>query len=271
MKKRLIAISLSVISLMLIVGCGFFFHQTNRDTITIGRSTLKEIKSTDNNSNIISHGMRTEFDLKKILTGDNYTYNTYVFSGTVQDIKLYEVSWTDENGEEWGPFTRTILSVKINKEYTGSASSENGIVRVLTTEVLSAEREDTVKINIGDTYIFVNCWSLDDKYFGYISENDPISYKNDISLQQADVIMGGTWNSVFPVENNAVMVYHEYFENNTDVLQKKLSASSINSDKFVSSESILNDEYIVLNVADFEKSFSALLDDIGTSTQAETK
>lgn len=271
MIKRLIAISLSVVSLMFIVGCGFFFHQTNRDTITIGRSTLKEIKSTDYNSNIISHGMRTKFDLKKILTGDNYTYNTYVFSGTVQDIKLYEVSWTDEKGEEWGPFTRTILSVKIKKEYTGSATSENGIVRVLTTEVLSAEREDTVKINIGDTYVFVNCWSLDDKYFGYISENDPISYENDISLQQADVIMGGAWNSVFPVENNTVMVYHEYFENNTDVLQKKLSASSINSDKFVSSDSILNDEYIILNVTDFEKSFSALLDDIGTSTQAETK
>ena len=271
MKKRLIAISLSVVAVMLIAGCGLLFNQINRNSITIGRSTLKEIKRIDNNSGIIEQGVRTEFDLNKILTGDNYTFNTYVFSGTVQDIKYYEVSWTDENGEKWGPFTRTILSVKVDKEYTGGASSENGIVRVLTTELLSAEQNNAVRINIGDKYIFVNCWSLDDKYFDYIASNDSISYENDISLKQADVIMGGVWNSIFPVENDTVMVYYEYFKNNADVLRKKLPITSINTNKFISGDSDLNDDYIILKITDFENSFYDLLNDIGTSSQTETE
>lgn len=270
MKKSIIVRVISVCMIMVTLSCGILLYcKNNSNVIVSGNSTLREISHSDYVANHVVYGSRSEFNLNDILTGNNNTFNTFVFMGTVEEIKSYEVSWTDENDEEWGPFLRNIITVKIDKSYTDDISFDNNCVRVLTTDPLMVDKEGSININIGDTYVFANCWVLDKKYFNYIATNNSISYENDLSLREADVIMGGAWNSAFPVMDDKVIVYHEYLENNSNALSNKVSANSIDSDRFVSSDSIANNEYIILNASDFEVSFKSLLDNAKTVVKNE--
>ncbi len=129
----------------------------------------------------------------------------------------------------------------------------------MTTEVLNNTDDSSVRINIGDDYVFLNCWSLDDKYFNQISQQPKNNLIYDTSLLLADVIIGGIWNSVFPIENNKILIYKEYFSNVTDITKHTNLLKTSDFDKFVTNKAKLNDDYIIINMSDFEKSIDSLL------------
>jgi len=66
-----------------------------------GNVTCKEVPIVDVPEEMNrASGMRLPFDLKGVITGENYektyNFNTYVFSGKVVSLKEFEVSWTDD-------------------------------------------------------------------------------------------------------------------------------------------------------------------------------
>ena len=211
------------------------------------------------NRSIISGVTRAEFDLDSIIsgdTGDGYTMNTCAFRGTIQKIEEIDASWIDNNGENWGPYTNTIITVKPNEIYKGELPKNT--VKVLYSSTLNTT-DDSVKIKKGGEYVFLNCWIMDETYENYAKRNDPDIYKHNLILNKADVIMGGVWNSLFPVENGKVFVYHEYFDKDENVKQKFLSADNESANKLISEDSITSGNYIILREDDFKTEIKKLL------------
>lgn len=262
MKKKVYYISLCIISIV-IFSCFLAINHTNKNTYIFNseKTVLKEISASSNNY-ITTHGLRDQFDLNSILTGDNYKYNTFFFKGKIVDIKSYEVEWTDENNETWGPFLRNIIFVQPDEIYTGIFQSNKEIVRILTTESLNRTDNNSVKINIGDDYVFLNCWILDNKYFTQISQLSKNKHIYDTSLEMADVIIGGIWNSIFPVVNNNILIYNEYFSDITNITKNSLSSKNSDFDKFITNKNDFSDNYIIVNMSDFKKSINILLKNI---------
>lgn len=221
-------------------------------------TTVKEVPI-DGNSNISTESSRAPFDLNSILTGDNHKFNIFFFKGKVVDIKAYEVSWTDENNEVWGPFRRNIISVQLDEIYTGNVPVKNKIIRVLSTENLNRANSGSVKINIGEEYVFLNCWVLDDKYFEQITRNSESNQIYDSSLMMSDVVVGGVWNSIFPVANDSVLIYNEYLSDITNITKNTLSSKNSEFDKFVTDKADFKNDYVIVTVSDFEKSIGSLL------------
>ena len=100
---------------------------------------------------------------------------------------------------------------------------------------------------------------MDETYENYAKRNDPDIYKHNLILNKADVIMGGVWNSLFPVENGKVFVYHEYFDKDENVKQKFLSADNESANKLISEDSITSGNYIILREDDFKTEIKKLL------------
>lgn len=82
-----------------------------------------------------------EFDLEQQISDTEL-----IFSGEIINEKEYEVKWTDENNEQWGPFPSSVLKVKINKLYFGTGFEEEQVVRVYYPYSLSTKFEGTFSL-----------------------------------------------------------------------------------------------------------------------------
>lgn len=214
---------------------------------------LKEVAIPENRT-IETSSSRAPFDLNAAMTGKNsegFTFNTCSFRGKITDMREFELSWTDEKGEEWGPFSRSILEVEV----IGRSPVQTETVRVLYARSLSSLEKDSVKIEKGGEYVFVNCWLIDARYNDYNKEHNEIQYKYDTSTQYADVIMGGAWCSLFPVENDVVYAYHGYFDGNAEA-QKIAVENAPATDKLTSADAVASGDYIALDNTKFDDMFS---------------
>ena len=203
------------------------------------------------------------FDLKESITGNskdlnNYTFNTYVFKGTVIGLKEYEVTWINESNEERGPFSRTIIEVRINKEYHGKLSVNGDIVRVLYTISLSDTFNDSVHVKEGVEYVFANCWVLDDTYTNYEEKYNRDSL-NSGSREYADIILGGTRWGLFPIEGENIILNYEYFEHDENAKRKNISYQEVKTEMLTSKESLESGKFIVMRITDFEEEFTNLI------------
>lgn len=193
------------------------------------------------------------------MTGDNgegFNFNTCAFRGIITDMKEYQVSWIDENGESWGPFSRSILEVEV----IGKSPTDKNTVRVLYSRSVSSLEKDSVAIEKGGECVFVNCWLIDEKYNNYNREHNEIQYKYDISSQYADVIMGGAWCSLFPVENDIVYAYHGYFDGNEEAM-KIAAADAPAATKLTAADAVESGDFIALDNAKFDDMFSKIISD----------
>ena len=149
-----------------------------------------------NGKNEIGHakGGREPFDLSAILKGENGyggSCNTYVFGGEIINCQEFLSEWTDDTGEKRGPFPRSILEVKVKKEYNGNCPVEGDTIKVLYPYSLSVVMDDNhIQIKENSDYIFINCWVIDDKYTDLINTCNAEAL-NDPAIKNADVIIGG--------------------------------------------------------------------------------
>lgn len=259
MKKRtkifLSCLSVFVVITAIVLTVGF----TNR-TVESNESGAKLAKVGFFNRSIVTSEKRAEFNLDKILSGDTgngYTMNTCAFRGTVEKIEELDASWIDNNGENWGPYTNTIITIKPSEIYKGKFPEDT--IKVLYSDTLLDISDDSVKIKKGGEYVFINCWIMDETYENYAKRNDPDIYKHNLILDKADVIMGGIWNSVFPVEDDKVIAYHEYFDKDENIRQKFLSKDVVSTNKLTSKESIQNGNYVILQETDFNTALAEML------------
>lgn len=203
MKRKIL-----LFSALLLIAAGIavviFSVSQKPEVIRSGSSVMKEVKAPEG---IVLDGIRTPFSLSNCLTGNAHQYTPAAFTGTVKEIKTYDVTWVSDAGETNGPFTVTMLTVSVNRDYNANLPKKE--IKALMEVPLSAKSA----IRTGGDYVFLNGWLLDDAYFENAKKQGPEtaeSAEKDISLHQADAILGGEWNSVFPIENDCVKLYYEY-------------------------------------------------------------
>ena len=217
---------------------------------------LSKISVNEQNNQINSYETRGMFNLESVITGDN-KYNTIIVKGKIVDLEEYEISWTDENNETWGPFSRSIITVETDKIYHGNFKSKNKQIKILYPHSLSQVSDESVKIEKGKEYVFSNCWLLDEKYEE--QNKDAIFYGYDKSIVLADAIMGGAWNSMMPVEGNTVTLYHEYLNDATDIDKKIIPFKTENAVRLTNSEALKSGYFISVDIDDFENYLSGIL------------
>ncbi len=206
-----------------------------------------------------SYCIRDDFNLDLIINGID-DINTLIFKGKIVNIEEYKLSWMDKNGGKWGPYSRTILTVETSKIYHGKIPTKSKNIKILYANSMSHVFDNSVKIELNKEYVFANCWIIDECYIDYIKSNNPISYENDVSLQYADVIIGGAWNSMMPVENDSITVYHKYFKDIKDINEKKLSYNSENAERLTNNEALKTGEFISLKLSDFENNLWEIIE-----------
>ncbi len=211
-------------------------------------------------SNTVSHGQRTPFDLQNILTGHNGEINTIVLAGKIKRIHTYDVSWKNELSEEEGPFEESLLTVEITKVF-GNHQYKSGTINILYPYPLAIEEADAATLNEGQEYVFTNCWSIDDAYSAYCDKQDPAgNWEKDPMLSKADAVSGAVWCSIYPIENETVFIYRDYFADMPDVLAQAQPASEIKSRSMPNLSEAHNDTIIALQYDVFENAFIQLLE-----------
>ncbi len=198
---------------------------------------------------------RAPFDLDSIMTGEGYKFNTAVFYGTIVDIHNTEVTWTDGDGNVWGPFDRSFLIVRVDRVMHGTLEN-SAIVRILATRCFADDDvSEYIEVKKGCKYVFSNCWFLDESYFSEIKANNPISYEYDISIKSADLIIGGVWCSMSPVIDDTVSVYHEYFR---DIVPGETAGGEAPSSD--NKRESFNKDYIMISTKQFDDEMFKLLE-----------
>lgn len=258
MKQEKLILPLLLCALMLVVVLG----------VTINKNKSKPTAIITENGSIteINHeiivgekridSMREAYDLKSMISGESktgLTYHSCIFQGIVEDFREYEVSWKDETyGDIRGPFSRTIIDVKLTKDSEDVAKKAGEIVKVLVTNSLSFEEENSIRMEKGQEYIFINCWLLDELYRQNSIECGSDSVGNDKSLDLADVIVGPFWNSLIPVNNDICLVYHEFIAgSNLKALTDQTAEQQSFSEKVLTvAKDSPQEEFIYLSTGD---------------------
>ena len=217
---------------------------------------MSKIPVNEQNYQINSYETREMFDLESVITADN-KYNTIIVKGKIVNLEEYEISWTDENNETWGPFSRSIITVETDTVYHGNFKSEKNTIKILYPHSLSEVCDESVKIEKGKEYVFANCWMLDEKYEE--QNKDALFYGYDKSIVLADAIIGGAWNSMMPVEGNTVTLYHGYLNDVADVDKKIIPFKTDNATRLTNSESLKSGYFISVDIEDFEKDLSEII------------
>ena len=182
--------------------------------------------------------MRSPFSLKNALTGNNGQYDPAAFMGKITNVESLNVSWINDQGETEGPFKRTLLTISVSRDYNSNLPESE--IKALMFFPFS---EDSAIRTDGD-YIFLNGWLLNETYFENAAKTGAEtaeSAEKDTSLHQADVILGGEWNSIFEVSGDCVAVYYEYLsgiEHSFHRVGERILVPTIQFDEFY--EMILN-------------------------------
>lgn len=257
MTKRKIASIFLIIVTLLTGGIGIVGNANIRNNISLNLPEKCDLSSRWRETSIkdgefFSYTHYSEFDLKKIITEADY-----VFSGTVVDRKEYEVEWTDDNGEKWGPFPSSVIEVKVNKEYYGKSPVDGDIIRVYYPYSLSTVFEGSFIIKDNGEYVFIT-QALDQEFVERRKKESP-----DDRFEQekyADVYISNPSYSLMAKDNGKIFMYHDYFEWDKNNVKNITYDKSVKTDKMSSSDLIKTGWFISLDEKDFDKSFSQLFE-----------
>ncbi|MCL2514053.1 MAG: dockerin type I repeat-containing protein [Oscillospiraceae bacterium] len=201
-----------------------------------------------------------EFDLReKIMESD------YVFSGEIVSIKEFEHSyWNSVYKEMIGPFQRTVIEVKLNKEYHGKSPVQGDTIKLLVTYSSSWIFQNDIRFKEGYEYVFVTK-ILDEKYYEDSKKSHPPGDTVVNFNEYAEVVLnGGGWDALSPIVDGNVIVYHEYFEEEyyyqrgENPKSKTVSPESVRTELLTTPESLEMGYFIALKLDDFEKEFLKL-------------
>lgn len=259
MKRKLFA--LSAVMIGLVMGASGVVNNnkqsqtvknTEKDTRTENETIWREVKIEE--GKYIAKASMKDYDLKKIVGEADY-----VFSGTIIDRHEYEVEWTDEKGEKRGPFSKSVVEVKISKEYHGESPVSGDSIRVYYPYSLSVDFEGTFSMEEDKEYIFVTK-ALDEEFVERRKRETPDSgYEQE---RYADVYISDTCYNILPVEDGEVYMYHDYFYWNDEVMEQTISGEAIVADDVVEPELIDSGWFIALEEQDFEKAFFELFENV---------
>jgi hypothetical protein len=200
------------------------------------------------------------FDLRDTLTGYDRSYgiqfNKFFFRGIVLSLKQYEVSWTDDNGQQQGPFELGIIEVKITQEYSGKSPVSGDTIKILYPYSF-AEKLDTAPVlaEKGE-YVFITT-VLDDVYNEYKQMISP-NWRGE-GEKYADVVSGAI-QGLFPVENGNIYVRSGYFEHDNEAMRKALSSDSVENSKLLDYQYLQQGSFVAFNLDDFNREFKKLID-----------
>ena len=252
-QKTVIPTAIFTIALMLSVSaCG-----RNNSSQDVSLSNWKSVPIADEKT--LVNGAVEPFDLSKV-TG----VADYVFSGTVVGMNEYEVEWIDESGEQWGPFTKTVLEVKIVKEYYGEAPVQGETILVYYPFSLSMPLRDFFSIDDGCEYVFIS-QKFDDEFIESREKNSPEDRFE--AEKNADVFISDGCYSLLPVINDKVVMHEEFFINEKEVynqreddeMSKKSNGMSAGEED-VSVEQEEKEDVIVLDKDVFDEAFQNLFE-----------
>lgn len=192
-----------------------------------------------------------QFDLK-----NNIKNSDYIFSGEVVSTKEYEVEWTDNHGEKWGPFPSSIIEVKIKDEYYGASSIKGNTIKVYYPYSLSTVFDGSFVIRDRMEYIFVT-QNLDNEFKESKKKLAP-----DDNFQQekhADVYISDSCYDIMAIEHNKVILHNDYFIWNKNAMNKVKKKYFVQKDIIFSNDLIENGWFVVLSKEDFDKEFSNMI------------
>lgn len=247
MKKR-IAIVLVVVSIIMVMGGIGSFALISNINGNKGDSVWTEVPIVE--GQYVGSGSISEFDPQKIVTDADY-----VFSGTVMDRHEYEVEWTDENGEPWGPFRKSVIEVKVDKEYFGTSPSESDVVKIYYPYSLSMTFENSFLIQDDGKYVFITR-ALDEKFVQFRNANSP--HDRFEQENHADVYISDPCFDIMPIEGDTTIMYHDYFSWDTDTANQIYSDNLPETDKISSSALAEQGFYIAMDTEDFDVAFPQL-------------
>lgn len=191
-----------------------------------------------------------EFDPQKIVTDTDY-----VFSGTVIDRHEYEVEWIDEDGELWGPFQKSVIEVKVNKEYFGTSPSGTNVLRIYYPYSLSMTFENSFLMQDDGEYVFITR-ALDEEFVQYRNTYSPHDrYRQE---NHADVYISDPCFDIMPIEDDAVIMYQDYFSWDSDISNLTYSDNLPETNKISSSASAEQGFYIAVDRENFDVVFPQL-------------
>lgn len=223
-------------------------NEVNTDVDSDNKSIWKEIPVPEDVIYSITCGMG-KFDLEEIKKEADY-----VFRGTVVDRKQYEVSWYDEKGEQWGPFTKSVIEVKVNEEYYGTSPVSGDTIKIYYSLPIEADLDGNFKIQDDAEYVFVTK-ALDEEFVAMKQQTAPDDkYEQE---KHADVYIGDTCYDVMSVEDGNVIFYKNYFADYETILSKILPKEQLQTNR-MTSEYILKLHFAALGLEDFEEAISLI-------------
>jgi hypothetical protein len=212
----------------------------------------------------VASGTFMDFDLHEIIADADY-----IFSGKVVDRREYEVEWIDDYGELWGPFSSSVIEVKINEGYYGQSPVEGDCIKIYYPYSLSAVFDGSFIIQDGSDYVFITN-ALDEEFVQRRNSEAP-----DDRFEQekyADVYISNTCYSLLLVEGDTVIMHHDFFNRNSEVMQRTKSSDSVRSDKMASLELVKTGWFIALDISSFDLAFKGLLrDSMASAEQKATR
>ena len=144
-----------------------------------------------------------------------------VFSGTVISRKEYEVQWTDNNGEIWGPYRNGVIEVSVGEVYYGHTDKE--IIRIYYPNSFSLKSSGAFLINDNQEYIFMaNAFDAD--FFAEKAANPNDRFEQH---KHADVYINGSRSDIMPVKNGIASVFNGYFKDNEEALSRALPKEEV--------------------------------------------
>ncbi len=220
-----------------------------------GNSTWKEVPIQEGKFG--STASFLGFDLRETITNSDY-----VFSGKVLSRKEYEVSWTSEKGNLWGPYKSSIIEVEVTQEYYGQSPVEGNIIKVYYPYSLSVDFDNSVLIKDQGEYVFVT-GALDEEFVQRKKKESPDDqYEQE---KYADVYLGNPVNRLFPIEEGNVLAFRGYFNWNDEVMKKV--KPDMETDKI--SYGRADPWFLVLSKQDFDSAFSQLFENPETLPTAK--
>lgn len=209
----------------------------------------------------VAQASLNSYDLKETISEADY-----VFSGTITNRKEFEVQWTDENGEIMGPYLKSVVEVKINKEYYGESPVSGDSIRVYYPYSLSTDFEGSFSLEEQQEYIFVT-ENFDEEFIERRKMETPESkYEHE---KYADVYISSACYDLLPVDNGEVCMYHDYFYWDDNVMKKTISGEAIRKEDIVDSELIDSGWFIVLEEQEFNREFDKLFKNSNELPNAE--
>jgi hypothetical protein len=81
--------------------------------------------------------------------------------------------------------------------------------------------------------------------------------------------MGNLRDGLFPVVNDKVVAYHEYFNHDENIVKKYLPSNSIKTDLLTTPTDIENGGFVIMETRDFEEAFLQLYKNIDKLPSSE--